>query len=953
MTGVIPAGSSVAQSPALAGVVLPNGRRVREIADRLSLRAPQREALERLDVLLGAGLPPKNADEEALAGWAAQVSERLPAGHSFADFEREFVSLAFALATGVGKTRLMGAMVAYLHLVHGVNNFFVLAPNLTIYNKLIGDFQANNPKYVLRGLQAFQIDPPVIVTGDNYEAAETNGSRLFGKVVINVFNVSKINSEVRGGREPRIRKPHENLEMGRSYFEYLQNLPDLVMLMDESHRYRASAGVRAINELQPRLGLELTATPFVESTRGPVAFRNVVMDYTLARAIADGFVKVPAVVTREDFHPERFSPEALEQLKLEDGVRLHENVKAELVAYALESGAGRVKPFMLVIARDTAHAAALLKLIESEAFFGGRYAGRAIQVDHTSEDLMIERLLRVEHADEPTEIVIHVNMLKEGWDVTNLYTIVPLRAANARTLIEQSIGRGLRLPFGGRVNRRITDPEGNRLRDPLDRLSIVAHDRFQEIVDEANRADSPVRLMERVLLSREGQVQATQTVVSNPGILGALGITTPTTEGTPGADGTAAGTGSGSASTPVFTTPQTQQIAQATYQAAQLLSREVARVPNAEALLKPEVQAALVQAVETQLAQQASTQPTLLEAPTQTTQPPVDVAAVVRQATEQIVGQTISIPRITVTPVGEAHTVFQPFTLDLSGVRLQPGSKTLIVQALNDNSRERLGLQNYEGIVDQRVQDSVVSVLMDNPEVSYEQNADILYDLAEQVVAHFHAQDFSDADIREILATYRRTLSNLLFQQMREHQHIPEVTYTREVRQGFTALRPSTLSIGRGGIITNPAQTPPTGARIETCLYRGFTRSLYPDVKFHSDPERRLALILDRESRKWFRPVLGQFQIYYHFDHQSHQYQPDFVAETPDELLLLEVKARDEINTPSVQAKARAALEWCQEATRHTQQSGGKSWQYAILAAEDITAASTLKGLLNQAVASA
>src|ERR1700738_3437521 len=63
----------------------------------------------------------------------------------------------------------------------------------------------------------------------------------------------------------------------------------------------------------------------------------------------------------------------------------------------------------------------------------------------------IEKLLKVENTDEPTEIVIHVNMLKEGWDVTNLYTIVPLRAANARTLIEQSIGRGLRLPYGKRT----------------------------------------------------------------------------------------------------------------------------------------------------------------------------------------------------------------------------------------------------------------------------------------------------------------------------------------------------------------------------------------------------------------------------------------------------------------------------------------------------------------------
>ena len=78
-----------------------------------------------------------------------------------------------------------------------------------------------------------------------------------------------------------------------------------------------------------------------------------------------------------------------------------------------------------------------------------------LQVDSSrtgaEEDAMVEKLLRVEHGDEPTEIVIHVNMLKEGWDVTNLYTIVPLRAANARTLVEQSIGRGLRLPYGERT----------------------------------------------------------------------------------------------------------------------------------------------------------------------------------------------------------------------------------------------------------------------------------------------------------------------------------------------------------------------------------------------------------------------------------------------------------------------------------------------------------------------
>ena len=87
--------------------------------------------------------------------------------------------------------------------------------------------------------------------------------------------------------------------------------------MDESHRYRASAGIRAINELKPVLGLELMATPFVETSRGPVAFKNVIFDYPLGRAMADGFVKEPAVVTRENFVATGKSPETIEQIKLE------------------------------------------------------------------------------------------------------------------------------------------------------------------------------------------------------------------------------------------------------------------------------------------------------------------------------------------------------------------------------------------------------------------------------------------------------------------------------------------------------------------------------------------------------------------------------------------------------------------------------------------------------------
>jgi len=323
------------------------------VTGRLSLRPPQSESLARLARALDAAPEMLGHERDVSAVLATLKAQFL----TLEDFEREFPSLCFALATGVGKTRLMGAFIAYLHLAHGINNFFVLAPNLTIYNKLIADFTPNTPKYVFKGIGEFAINAPRVITGDNYDQQNLTGGELFGEVRINIFNISKINSEVRGGKEPRIKRMKEVL--GDSYFNHLANLPDLVLLMDESHRYRASAGVRSINELRPLFGLELTATPFVESNKGPVPFKNVVMDYPLARAMDDGFVKEPAVVTQRGFDAKVHTPEEIEKTKLEDGVRLHETTKIELLTYARENGVKPVKPFMLVIARDTTHAAQL------------------------------------------------------------------------------------------------------------------------------------------------------------------------------------------------------------------------------------------------------------------------------------------------------------------------------------------------------------------------------------------------------------------------------------------------------------------------------------------------------------------------------------------------------------------------------------------------------------------
>jgi type III restriction enzyme len=129
-----------------------------------------------------------------------------------------------------------------------------------------------------------------------------------------------------------------------------------------------------------------------------VPFKNVILDYPLGKAMADGFGKEPAVVTRKNFRATGMAPEAIEMMKHQEGVRLHEPVKVELETYARESENVIVKPFVLVIARDTTHAKQLIDLIQSDAFFEGRYKEKVIQVDSSKtgaeEDEMVERLDR-------------------------------------------------------------------------------------------------------------------------------------------------------------------------------------------------------------------------------------------------------------------------------------------------------------------------------------------------------------------------------------------------------------------------------------------------------------------------------------------------------------------------------------------------------------------------------
>lgn len=886
-------------------------RTVNFLNKQLSLRKPQSESLRILaDVLSQLGLS-KDAD---LQHWLKTIQADYPTVQAF---EREFPSLCFALATGVGKTRLMGAMIAWLYLTGRSRHFFILAPNLTIYEKLKQDFSLGHPKYVFKGISEFAQMPPTIITGDDYEDGrgvrleysipQSRTDDLFGSETaahINIFNVSKINAKdnKKGAAKSSVAKMRRLQEyIGDSYFNHLAELPDLVVLMDEAHRYYASAGAKAINDLKPILGIELTATPKTVGVK-PRDFSNIIYHYPLSKALDDGYVKIPAVATRKDFNPQDYSAEQLETIKLEDGIHHHEFVKVELHTYALSMRSKPVKPFMLVVAQDTNHASGLKRTIES--LFDGRYVGKVIEVHSNltgeESDENMERLLAVED-DEDTEIVIHVNKLKEGWDVTNLYTIVPLRASASEILTEQTIGRGLRLPYGKRTGV-----------EAVDRLTIIAHDRFQEILDRAKDEESIIR--KTIYIGGDGKDDIPDKkpqVVTSPSMLDRLLTGEKTT-----VDGKKVEAGS-TEQKPLIYSTEDRKIAEAT---VQVIREETRKMGSSRDLNKPEVLEEISRRVQrrTQVSQQQEL-PGINEV-NQTQK----INDIVKTVSENLVKLTIDIPQIVILPTRDVNYGFNDFDLlRLDSINYSPVSEELLLQHLDGDQDRREIHFGEDQASEARLEDYLVRRLMDRNEIDYDAHADLLYKLAGQVVSHLRVQQTDEQKVENILVYYGKQICEFVWVQMQAN------VYTMaggDERRDFRAP------------VTNKQS-------VKNMVFTGFKRCCYADQKFDSvQGELMFARVLEADDSvlKWMKPAAGKFKIEYQ---SGEWYEPDFVVETVDYCLLVEPKRKDEMIDELVLAKKRAAQQWCRFANQHASEIGGKTWKYLLIPHDEILANSSVSGL--------
>lgn len=285
-----------------------------------------------------------------------------------------------------------------------------------------------------------------------------------------------------------------------------------------------------------------------------------------------------------------------------------------------------------------------------------------------------------------------------------------------------------------------------------------------------------------------------------------------------------------------------------------------------------------------------------------------------------------------------AFISYRRFTLDVSKMNFQPQDQQLVGRGLQSGKDVLYGQSST--IAEARPEDYLVRELIGFDDVSYDEHADLIYGLAGQAVAHFRIYLKTEVELHNVLANQGKAIADNIHAQMAQHYFEDIGESEVVVSQGFTPLKPSPVTT-EGAVL--PLHQPPADrSRIAAFVYGGFARCAYTYQKFHSDTERVLAQILERDAQRWFRPAQGQFNIYYRRGVEQPEYLPDFVAATPDANLLIETKKAADVDSDEVQAKAKAAVEWCAHASAYSARHGAKPWRYLLIPHDAVQVNATL-----------
>ena len=449
----------------------------------------QREALETIIYLYDV-IGAKDKNDLFRFDSTGQVS-----GNMFDETWRRYV---IKMATGSGKTKVMALALAwsYFHKLYEsdsqlARNFLVIAPNIIVLDRIYKDFQ---------GLRIFFTDP---VLPDNgymgrdwrndfqltlHKQDEVRITRPIGNIFLtNIHRVYASNETIPSpdaedsrdyflGPKPVSATTDSNVDLGM----IVRDIDELMVINDEAHHIHDAslAWFKSIEDIHNRLlqkdralslQLDVTATP--KHNNGAI-FVQTVSDYPLVEAIAQNVVKHPVL-------PDKPSREKLAERQSAKFTEKYADYLGLGVIEWRKAYAEHEKLGMTDDTRNCDDVAAYLEstypdLKDSVLVIHTKNNGEISEASSGKAKEELERLRdlsnKIDDQDSPYKAIVSVLMLKEGWDVRNVTTIVGLRAYSAKSNIlpEQTLGRGLRKMYSG---------------DTEESVSVIGTDAFMEFVE--------------------------------------------------------------------------------------------------------------------------------------------------------------------------------------------------------------------------------------------------------------------------------------------------------------------------------------------------------------------------------------------------------------------------------------------------------------------------------------
>ena len=424
-------------------------------------------------------------------------------------FDENWRRFVIKMATGTGKTKVMSLAIAwsFFHKLYEQDselsrNFLVIAPNIIVLDRLYHDF---------KGLEIFIKDP--VLPDNGFEGKnwrndfqltlhvqdEVRTIRPTGNIFLT--NIHRVYSSDQSppsahddnsmdyflGKKPTGVTTDSKVDLG----DIVRDIDELMVLNDEAHHIHDSrmAWFKSIEDIHNRLlqkdgGLSLqidvTATP--KHNNGAI-FVQTVSDYPLVEAISQNVVKHPILPDAESRSKlvERQSVKYTERY----ADYLHLGVMEWRKAYEEHEKLGK-KAILFVMTDDTKNCDEVAEYLENhypdlkDAVLvihtknNGEISEAATGRNKEELEKLRKQANEIDSPESPYKAIVSVLMLKEGWDVKNVTTIVGLRAYSAKSNIlpEQTLGRGLRRMYTDAINESV---------------SVVGTDAFMDFVEQIQK----------------------------------------------------------------------------------------------------------------------------------------------------------------------------------------------------------------------------------------------------------------------------------------------------------------------------------------------------------------------------------------------------------------------------------------------------------------------------------